>query len=264
MAENRADHLGLGDGGDNPQRSLTAKWTSGHSQRQHPLQQPRPAPVRRGVAGLRLFYALLAWRRRDRPTPQTVRRQTAPIADQVDPRQRHERHQFLEQCQRRPCEAGRAVRPRLGERGDEVPTGIFVETIERYGASYSVPNQALQLVTPVRWDVGVGVQRKPMDTGTAGTCECGAFPCIPKARANPSHLLSDTLPKGKTLFHGGRRGAGELGSRTPSTPAGGHASPRALACRPARRGCLARAPRSQAEHGAAWLWFVLDMCLRMG
>ena len=113
MAENRTDHLGRGDGGDNPQRSMTAKrkvarlppptqWrkTGGHIQRKHPLQQPRPAPVRGGVAGLRLFYALLAWRRCDRPTQQTVRRQTAPIADQVDPRQRHKRHQFLEQFQR--------------------------------------------------------------------------------------------------------------------------------------------------------------------
>jgi len=100
MAEKRADHLGLGDGGDNPQRPMTAKRTGGHIQRKHPLQQPRPAPVRGGVAGLRLFYALLAWRRCDRPTQQTVRRQTAPIADQVDPRQRHKRHQFLEQFQR--------------------------------------------------------------------------------------------------------------------------------------------------------------------
>jgi hypothetical protein len=74
-----------------------------------------------------------------------------------------------------------------------------VETFERYGASCSVPNQALQLVTPVCWDVGVGVQRKPMDTGTAGACECGVFPFIPKARANPSHLLSGPLTKGKTL-----------------------------------------------------------------
>ena len=86
-----------------------------------------------------------------------------------------------------------------------------METFERYGASCSVPNQALQLVTPVCWDVGVGVQRKPMDTGTAGPCKCGAFPFIPKARANPSHLLSGPLTKGKTLFHGGRHGTGELG-----------------------------------------------------
>jgi hypothetical protein len=38
----------------------------------------------------------------------------------------------------------------------------------------------------------------------------------------------------------------------------------ALMCHPERRGCLARAPRSQAEHGAAWRWLVLDRRRRMG
>jgi uncharacterized protein DUF4071 len=38
----------------------------------------------------------------------------------------------------------------------------------------------------------------------------------------------------------------------------------ALTCRPERRGCRARAPRSQAEHGAAWRWLVLDRRRRMG
>jgi hypothetical protein len=38
----------------------------------------------------------------------------------------------------------------------------------------------------------------------------------------------------------------------------------ALTCHPESRGCLARAPRSQAEHGAAWRWLVLDRRRRMG
>jgi hypothetical protein len=38
----------------------------------------------------------------------------------------------------------------------------------------------------------------------------------------------------------------------------------ALTCHPERRGRLARAPWSQAEHGAAWRWLVLDRCRRMG
>jgi hypothetical protein len=37
----------------------------------------------------------------------------------------------------------------------------------------------------------------------------------------------------------------------------------AITCHPERRGCLARAPRSQAEHGAAWRWLVLDRRRRM-
>ncbi len=56
-----ADHLGLGDGDDHPQHPLTAKRADSHIQSKHPLEQPRPTPVRRGVAGLRLFHALLAW-----------------------------------------------------------------------------------------------------------------------------------------------------------------------------------------------------------
>ncbi len=63
----------------------------------------------------------------------------------------------------------------------------------------------------MRWHLGVGVQRKPVDTGTAGARECGAFPCIPKARANTSHLLSGPLAKGNTLLDGGGQGVCEDG-----------------------------------------------------
>src|SRR4029453_9424509 len=38
----------------------------------------------------------------------------------------------------------------------------------------------------------------------------------------------------------------------------------ALPCRPERRGCLARSPRGQGGHGAAWRWLVLDRRRRMG
>ena len=47
----------------------------------------------------------------------------------------------------------------------------------------------------------------------------------------------------------------------------GYALPTDLAAYPARHGCLASAPRSRAEHGAAGatgLWRELDMRLRMG
>jgi phage terminase large subunit len=54
------------------------------------------------------------------------------------------------------------------------------------------------------------------------------------------------------------------GRALPSAPASGHASPRALVCRPARSGCPAGAPRSQAERGAARLWLVPDRHRRMG
>ena len=56
----------LGDGGNDPQRPLLAKRTGGHIQSKYPLQEPRPAPVRRLSLCLIPFHALLAWRRGDR------------------------------------------------------------------------------------------------------------------------------------------------------------------------------------------------------
>jgi len=63
----------------------------------------------------------------------------------------------------------------------------------------------------MRWNLGVGVRRKPVDTGTAGAREFGEFSFITKARANPSNLLSGPFPKGATLFDRGHHGASELG-----------------------------------------------------
>ena len=56
--------------------------------------------------------------------------------------------------------------------------GIFRQTLQCHGASCCIPNQAFQLVTPMGWHLGVGVQGKPVDTGAARTRECGTFPYI--------------------------------------------------------------------------------------
>ena len=48
----------------------------------------------------------------------------------------------------------------------------------------------LQLVTPVGWDVGVGVHRKPLHTGTVGTCQCGRLALMAKACTKAPHLLA--------------------------------------------------------------------------
>ena len=89
--------------------------------------------------------------------------------------------------------------------------GLFRETLQRHGASRRVPHQAFQLVTPMRWDLGVRMERKPVDTGTAGARQCGEFSFITKARANPSNFLSGPFPKGDALFDRGRQGASEFG-----------------------------------------------------
>ena len=61
------------------------------------------------------------------------------------------------------------------------------------------------------WHLGVGVERKAVDTGAARTHECGAFPFITKSRANPSNVLSGPLPTGDALLDRGGHGARELG-----------------------------------------------------
>ena len=63
----------------------------------------------------------------------------------------------------------------------------------------------------MRRNLGVGVQGKPVDTGTAGTREFRAFPFIAKARANPSHVLPGSLAKTDALFDRSRHGASEFG-----------------------------------------------------
>jgi hypothetical protein len=78
MAEDLSDDLPLGHRGNDPQRPLMAKWAGGQIEGKHPLQQTRPAPVRCGVAGIRLFPTLLAWRWRDRAAQAAVRARQPP------------------------------------------------------------------------------------------------------------------------------------------------------------------------------------------
>jgi hypothetical protein len=89
--------------------------------------------------------------------------------------------------------------------------GILCKPLQRHGTSCRVPQQALQLVPSMGWHLGVGMQRKPVDPGTAGARECGELPFIPKARANPAHGLSGPLAKGDALRDRGGHGARELG-----------------------------------------------------
>jgi hypothetical protein len=63
----------------------------------------------------------------------------------------------------------------------------------------------------MRWNLGVGVQRKTIGTGTAGACECGECPFTIQARSNTTNCLSGPLTKGDAPFDGGSHGTGELG-----------------------------------------------------
>ena len=59
--------------------------------------------------------------------------------------------------------------------------GILCKPLKRHRTSGCIADQALQLVTPMGGNLGVGVQGKAVDTGTAGACQRGAFPCVAKA-----------------------------------------------------------------------------------
>jgi hypothetical protein len=124
MAEDLADDLALRDDGDEPQRSALAKRAGGHIHVKYPLEQPRPAPTPR--PGVRLLgQPLLAWRGDDAPAQMAVRRQTAPIAHQMDVGQGDQRRELLQKFQRREANPRRPVRPWVGEDIDEIAVGVL-------------------------------------------------------------------------------------------------------------------------------------------
>ena len=63
----------------------------------------------------------------------------------------------------------------------------------------------LQLVTPMRGNLGVGMQGKALDAGTAGTGARGCLAIPAKPCTHAPHLLARPLAKGQALLHGGPR-----------------------------------------------------------
>ena len=94
---------------------------------------------------------------------------------------------------------------------DEIAVGVLGEVLQRHGTSSSRADQALQLIPPVRGDLGVRMQGKALHAGTARTGARGRLVLVTKARANAPHLLSRAFAKGNALLHRGGHGMGELG-----------------------------------------------------
>src|SRR5262249_39940919 len=153
-----------------------------------------PRPVRGARGRLLSVQPLLARGGTDRPTQAAVRCEAAPIAHQMDARQGHEGGQLLQEFHRREPNAHGPVRPRMGRGADQTTVGRCLEAFQGYGTAGRIPYQALQLVTPVGWDVGVGVQRKPLGAGTVGTGQRGPLVYAAKARANAPDPLAGPLP----------------------------------------------------------------------
>src|SRR5262245_8224221 len=99
----------------------------------------------------------------------------------------------------------------MGEGVHEIAVGVLFQTFQGHGTAGRLPYQALQLVTPVGWDVGVGVQRKPLEAGTVGTCQRGPLVRAAKARADAPYPLARPLPKSNALLYRGRQGTSEFG-----------------------------------------------------
>ncbi len=114
------------------------------------------------------LHSLLARRGNDGALQLTMGRQTATITHQVHPRQQHERRQLLQELQRRECDPSGAVGPRLGEGVDKIAVCFFREALKRHGASGGIAQQAFQLISALRWDVGMRMERKPMRKRSRG------------------------------------------------------------------------------------------------
>jgi hypothetical protein len=99
----------------------------------------------------------------------------------------------------------------MGEGVDQIAVGVVLETLQGHGTASRIPEQALQLVAPMGGDLGVGVERKAVDAGTACPGERGRLALSAKAGANAPHALASPLAKGDALLHRGGHGAGEFG-----------------------------------------------------
>src|SRR5256885_15208242 len=98
----------------------------------------------------------------------------------------------------------------MGEGIDEIAVGVFLEALQRHGTSSCIPYQALQLIAPVRRNLGVGVEGKPVDAGAARTSVPGRLVRIAKARADAAHVLASPFIKGDALLFRRRHVSGEL------------------------------------------------------
>jgi hypothetical protein len=99
----------------------------------------------------------------------------------------------------------------VGEGVDEIAVGLFLKALQGHRAAVGITEQAFQLIAPVRRDLSVGVQGKPMQAGTAGIGERRRLTLVAQSRADAPNLLASPLPKGDALLHRGRHSTGEFG-----------------------------------------------------
>src|SRR5215831_17493309 len=223
MAEDLANDLTLRDDGDESQHPVLTQWTHGHLQGKHALQEPGPGPIRAAPLRLLPVHPLLAWSGTDGLAQCAMGCQTAGIADEVHTRQGHERGQLLQEFQRREANPRGAIGPRMSEGVDELTVGVLLEALQRHGPAGRIANELFQLIPPMRRNRCVGMQRKPVDTGTPRPSEPWRLALRAKTRADTAYVLPGPVPEGDALLHRSRHGAGELrGGIAQGVIPGGH------------------------------------------
>src|SRR5262249_27963171 len=138
-------------------------------------------------------------------------------------RQGHEGRQLLQEFEWREANARGAVGPRMREGVDQIAVGVFLEALQGYRTSGGIADELFQLISPVRGDSGVGVERKAVDTGTVRTREPWCLALGAKARADAAYMLASSFTERDALLHGSGHGAGELrGGLAQEVIPGGH------------------------------------------
>src|SRR2546428_13726946 len=99
----------------------------------------------------------------------------------------------------------------MGEGVDKIAVGVVLQALQGHGAAGGIADEALQLIAPMRRDLGVRMERNPVDTGTAGARERWRLALVAKPRADAPDFLASPLPKGDALLYRGGHSAGELG-----------------------------------------------------
>src|SRR5438132_12363907 len=111
----------------------------------------------------------------------------------MDVGQGDQRRQLLQEFQRCEANARGAVRPWMGEGVDELTVGIFLEALQRHGPAGRIADELFQLIPPMRRNRRVGVEGKPVDTGTPWPGEPWRLALSAKARADAVHRLAGSF-----------------------------------------------------------------------
>ena len=115
-------------------------------------------------------------------------------------RQGHEGGQLLQEFQRGEPNPRRPVRPRVGERVDQIAGGICLEALQLYSPTGRIADELFQLIPPMCRNRRLRVEGKPMYTGAARPRKPRGLALVAKACANAAHVLAGPVPESDALL----------------------------------------------------------------